>query len=281
MKVLGVVSSSGETAALTERLTARLSDRGRVATVTRLPDGDDGDGAAPADRQVDDIDVGGYRAAGADATYGLGDDGWIAAGGDRALDEILEDLAPAYDYAVLAGFPGADVPQVVLGGRDHRGTELLAAPDAAAVDVDAVLDELAGTEPHETLESLVRRVKQSPRAERAGAIATFTGRVRAKDSPDDEPTEYLEFEKYEGVAEDTMEAITADLESREGVFEVRLHHRTGVVEYGEDIVFVVVLAGHREEAFRTVEDGINRLKDEVPLFKKEVTVDEEFWVHEQ
>jgi molybdopterin synthase catalytic subunit len=44
---------------------------------------------------------------------------------------------------------------------------------------------------------------------------------------------------------------------------------------------VVVLAGHRGEAFRTVEDGIDRLKDEVPLFKKEVTVEEEFWRHER
>jgi len=43
---------------------------------------------------------------------------------------------------------------------------------------------------------------------------------------------------------------------------------------------VVVLAGHRGEAFRTVEDGINRLKAEVPLFKKEVTVEDEFWAHQ-
>ena len=54
-----------------------------------------------------------------------------------------------------------------------------------------------------------------------------------------------------------------------------------MIEDGEDIVFVVVLAGHREEAFRTVEDGINRLKDEVPIFKKETTVEDEFWVHDR
>jgi len=43
---------------------------------------------------------------------------------------------------------------------------------------------------------------------------------------------------------------------------------------------VVVLAGHRREAFETVEDGIDRLKAEVPLFKKEVTVSGEFWAHQ-
>ena len=72
-----------------------------------------------------------------------------------------------------------------------------------------------------------------------------------------------------------------DLTDRNGVFEVLLHHRTGVIADGEDIVFVVVLAGHRDEAFATVEDGIDRLKDEVPIFKKETTEEEEFWVHQR
>jgi molybdopterin synthase catalytic subunit len=102
-----------------------------------------------------------------------------------------------------------------------------------------------------------------------------------KDAEDDTPTTHLEFEKYEGVAADRMRTIRSELEDRDGVFEVLMHHRTGVIREGEDIVFVVVLAGHREEAFRTVEDGINRLKDEVPIFKKESTTDEEFWIHEQ
>lgn len=275
MKVLGVVgpSDSGKTT-LVERLVERLSERGRVATVKHLTHAPDID--------TDGKDTARHRAAGAAATYGLTDDeGWFATGTERTLDETLDALATDYDYAVVEGCSQAAIPQVVLGDREHAGPELAAGPDADAIDVDALLDALAATEPHVTLETLVEEVKRSPKAERSGAIATFTGRVRAKDAPDDAPTEYLEFEKYEGVAEDRLEAISADLETRDGVLEVQLHHRTGVIEYGEDIVFVVVLAGHREEAFRTVEDGINRLKDEVPIFKKEVTVDEEFWVHDR
>jgi molybdopterin synthase catalytic subunit len=129
--------------------------------------------------------------------------------------------------------------------------------------------------------SLVAAAKASPGADRSGAIATFTGRVRARDDPDDVETTHLEFEKYDTVADDRLETLRAELTARDGVFDVRLHHRTGVLESGEDIVFVVVLAGHRTEAFRTVEDGINRLKDEVPIFKKEVTVEDTFWRHER
>jgi molybdopterin synthase catalytic subunit len=271
MHVLGILGGGDvETEPLARRITERLADEGRVARVTRL-DAAATDGAIASQQ--------GQQAA---ATYGLSDDGtWSATGSERTLSATLDDLARKYDYAVVEGFADATVPTVVLGDHEFDGPTLRGAETAAAVDVDAVVTALADTEPYVTLESLVARVKDAPGAERSGAIATFTGRVRAKDAPDDDPTEFLEFEKYEGVAERKMGTISDELTERDGVHEVRMHHRTGVIEYGEDIVFVVVLAGHREEAFRTVEDGINRLKDEVPIFKKEVTVDEEFWVHDR
>jgi len=275
MHLLGVVgpSDSGKTT-LVERIVGRLSDRGRVATIKRMTH-------APA-IDTDGKDTARHRAAGAEATYGITDDeGWFATGTSRTLDETLTELSTEYDYAVVEGYSEADLPQVVLGGRDHAGPVLADGADADAIDLSAVLAAVEEHEPFESLESLVARAKRSPAAEQAGAIATFTGRVRAKDDPEDEPTEYLEFEKYEGIADERMATIREELEAREGVQQVLLHHRTGLIEYGEDIVFVVVLAGHREEAFRTVEDGINRLKDEVPLLKKEVTVDEEFWVHQR
>jgi molybdopterin synthase catalytic subunit len=275
MKVLGVVgpSDSGKTT-LVERLTGRLDEIGRVATVKHLTH-------AP-DLDTDRKDTDRHRSAGASATYGITDDeGWFALGDDRSLQETLDDLAPDFDYCLVEGFSDARIPQVVLGGRDHAGRAIAEAPEADAVDVEAVVGALRRTEPYRTLESLVAQVKRSPRADEAGAIATFTGIVRVKDDEDDDPTEYLEFEKYEGVADERMRNLRKELEAREGVLEVRLHHRTGVVAAGQDIVFVVVLAAHRREAFRTVEDGIDRLKEEVPLFKREVTVEDEFWVHER
>jgi molybdopterin synthase catalytic subunit len=274
MKLLGIAgpSGSGKTT-LVERLVGRLDGRGRVATVKHVDHGVD------IDREGKDTSR--HRAAGAAETYALTDDGaWFATGEDYTLEDVLDDLAPDYDYALVEGYSGADIPTVALGGRDHEGETVAAAPEADDVDLDAVLAALEEQEPFETLSSLVARAKQSPDAVYSGAIATFTGRVRTKEGPDDEATELLEFEKYDGVAAEKMAAIREELEAREGVYEVLLHHRTGVVESGEDIVFVVVLAGHREEAFETVADGINRLKAEVPLFKKEVTVADEFWAHQ-
>jgi molybdopterin synthase catalytic subunit len=247
--------------ALTERLARRCP--GSVATVTRTADRLGG--APPGDLAVE-----------------LAPDGRRATGEERSLEATLADLAPEYDYALVETETPVDLPTVVVGEATVDDREPLASvADPAAADLEALVAAVDGVEPYETLESLVARVKRAEGADRAGAIATFTGRVRRRDADDDSPTELLEFETYEGVADQRMATIEAELESREGVIEVVMHHRTGVVHAGEDIVFVVVLAGHREEAFETVSDGIDRLKDEVPIFKKEVTADGEFWVHDR
>ncbi|NHN60238.1 MULTISPECIES: molybdopterin synthase [Halorussus] len=282
MHVLSVVGPDAAARAVADRLAKRFGEDGRVAEVHRT-DADFEQHGGPAAAQFE-----------------FTQEGWSATGRNRSLSDLLDDLAPDHDYALLVGFPEADVPRVVVGDDavdaddeavagsddadaegDSSGETLVAVESPADADPAEIRRLLDDTEPYETLESLVARVKRSDDAPYAGAIATFTGRVRAKEDPEDDPTEFLEFEKYEGVAEDRLSAIESELEERDGVHEVAMHHRTGVIEYGEDIVFVVVLAGHREEAFRTVEDGINRLKDEVPIFKKEVTTGEQFWVHER
>ena len=261
-----------------DRLVEQLSRMGRVGVVHY--DATIADGTATFRDRVP---------SGGDVTYELGADGdWSATGTGLTVEEALSSLATDCAAAVVVGVDDSRFPTVVVEGErsseeesaDSSSEPIATVRKATELDVEAVTDALEDAEPYETLESLVARVKRSRAADRAGAIATFTGRVRAKDHEEDAPTEYLEFEKYEGVADERLATIREELEARDGVYDVRLHHRTGVVRDGEDIVFVVVLAGHREEAFRTVEDGINRLKDEVPLFKKEVTVDDEFWVHE-
>ncbi|WP_114576034.1 molybdopterin synthase [Saliphagus sp. LR7] len=280
MHVLGILDGgAGEETVerCLDRLVSELGGRGRVGVVrydATIADGLHMPETGPA--------------TGSDVTYELGADGdWLASGTGLSITEALDSLAIDCAYAVVVGVPSLDEPTVVVGDADsgvgdaEAGEMLAAVSGPGELEPDGVADELEDHEPYETLESLVRAVKRSPRAERAGAIATFTGRVRAKDSADDARTEALKFEKYDGVADRRMGEIREELEAREGVYEVRLHHRTGVVRDGEDIVFVVVLAGHRGEAFSTVEDGINRLKDEVPLFKKEITVEDEFWVHDR
>ncbi|MFQ3474927.1 molybdopterin synthase [Halonotius sp. F2-221B] len=278
MQTLCVVGDAA--GAVVDELVAAIAEHhdGRIATV----DYDDGDAVA-GDVAVGDNAVDSEVSTDADGQFSLTSDGrWVGRGDDRSLVDLLDSLAPDYAYAVVAGASHHRLPTVVVGDTDPEPANVVAnAPTADGVDIAALAARIDDFGPHVTLQTLIDRAAASPLAERSGAIATFTGRVRVKDSPDDDRTEQLAFEKYEGVAADRMAAISDELTDREGVFEVLMHHRVGVMGPGEDIVFVVVLAGHREAAFRTVEDGINRLKDEVPIFKKETTESEAFWLHER
>jgi molybdopterin synthase catalytic subunit len=275
MQVISVVGYSdvGKTT-LVERLVERLADRGRVGTAKHVGPEFALDTAGK--------DTHRHREAGAAVTYGLtGDADWFATGAHRGLAETLDDLSTRVDYAVVESFTEVSLPQVRLGDREAGGEVVLSAADAEAVDLDELVAAVEARDPYESLESLVERAKASPAADRAGALATFTGRVRARDGSGDEPTTHLAFERYDEVAAERRATIKSELEARDGVYDVFLYHRTGVVEAGEDIVHVVVLAGHRTEAFAAVEDGIDRLKDEVPIFKKEVTVSDATWAHER
>ncbi|GGN06689.1 molybdopterin synthase [Halarchaeum nitratireducens] len=262
MYVLDVAApSGGDPAAVVDALRDRFADEGAVAVVRRDPTLGDADGAHTTVRLG-----GGRRRTTADSR--------------ASLTAVLDDLARDHDFALTVGFADAALPRLAVGDASVADP-LARVTEAATLDPDSVLAALRETEPHESLSSLVAAAKRSADERFAGAIATFTGRVRAQENADDAPTEALSFETYAEVAAARLDDIRAALEAREGVHDVLLHHRTGRIEASEDIVFVVVLAGHRREAFRAVEDGIDRLKDEVPIFKKEVTIDEEFWRHER
>jgi MoaE-MoaD fusion protein len=112
--------------------------------------------------------------------------------------------------------------------------------------------------------------------ERAGAVATFTGTVR-RQSRGREVT-HLEYEAYAEMAEDVMAQIAQDLEARYDLCAVAIHHRVGRLGVGEASVVIAVSAPHRQEALAACRDAIDRLKETVPLWKKEVYEGGEEWI---
>ena len=112
--------------------------------------------------------------------------------------------------------------------------------------------------------------------ERAGAVATFTGTVR-RQSRGREVT-HLEYEAYAEMAEDVMARLAGDLEARHDLCSIAIHHRVGRLEVGEASVLIAVSAPHRQDALAACKDAIDRLKETVPLWKKEVYEGGEEWV---
>jgi molybdopterin synthase catalytic subunit len=142
--------------------------------------------------------------------------------------------------------------------------------------VDELVKLILEEKDYHTLKSLVHAVKSKPDIKYSGAIGTFTGIVR--EITGEEVTKGLEFEEYEGVAEEKMDNICKDLKERDGVVDVVMYHKTGWIEPGEDIVHIVMATGHREQMFPVLREAIERLKEEVPIWKKEHTSEREYWV---
>jgi molybdopterin synthase catalytic subunit/molybdopterin converting factor small subunit len=114
------------------------------------------------------------------------------------------------------------------------------------------------------------------RSEAAGAIATFIGTTRVESRG--RAVLHLDYEAYEGMAEQVMEQIADDLKSRYDVLEIAIHHRTGRVEIGEASVVIAVSAKHRQDALAACKDAIDTLKEQVPLWKKEAYEGGEEWI---
>jgi molybdopterin synthase catalytic subunit len=112
--------------------------------------------------------------------------------------------------------------------------------------------------------------------ERAGAIATFLGTVRAQSRGRN--VVRLEYEAYEGMAENVMAELAEQLQERYELCAVAITHRVGICEIGEASVAIAVSAPHRQDALAACKDAIDTLKETVPLWKKEVYEGGEQWI---
>ena len=121
-----------------------------------------------------------------------------------------------------------------------------------------------------------RRLEAAVSPPGAGAICTFTGVVR--DSSRGEAVMHLEYEAYAGMAERQMGAIAEEIAERWPEARVAMAHRTGSLEIGEASVVVSVSCPHRAEAIAACKWGIDRLKESVPIWKKEFARSGAVWI---
>ena len=158
--------------------------------------------------------------------------------------EFADDRAPLRDGAEVAVVPP------VAGGAAGR---------FAVVDRPLALDEV------------VAAVASPGR----GGVVTFTGTVRNETRG--RRVVRLEYEAYREMAEKTLAAIGASVAAEHGA-EVAIVHRVGVLLPGDAAVVIACAAPHRTAAFRACEACIERLKKDVPIWKREIFEDGSEWV---
>lgn len=111
---------------------------------------------------------------------------------------------------------------------------------------------------------------------RAGGLTTFTGTVR--DHNHGRQVLSLAYEAYPEMALARMEGIAHEIAKRWPVYHVVLVHRVGPLAIGDAAVFVGIASAHRDVAFEACRYGIDTIKAEVPIWKKEIFVGGEVWV---
>ena len=117
---------------------------------------------------------------------------------------------------------------------------------------------------------------------RCGAVCLFTGTVRGEtDKAGHLPqTDWLEYEAYQPMALAKMKQVAAEMRARWSKVEgIAIIQRLGKLEVGDSTVLCACSAPHRDDGcFEAARYGIDRLKEIVPVWKKEVAADGETWI---
>ena len=174
------------------------------------------------------------------------------------------------DALEALGELASGMPLVMAVNREYAPEDARLGPDDELALIPPVS---GGAPPHARvrtdplrLDDLTARVRDP----RAGAVVTFQGVTREVDR--------LEYEAYAPMAEERMAAIAEDAVERHGLCAAAVEHRAGAVPLSEPSVCVAVSAAHRGEAFAGAREIIDRVKAEVPIWKKEVDGGRESWV---
>ncbi|MDD1652345.1 MAG: molybdenum cofactor biosynthesis protein MoaE [Methanomicrobiales archaeon] len=116
---------------------------------------------------------------------------------------------------------------------------------------------------------------EAAKRDTTGAVVTFLGTVR------DDGIEALEIEAYEDASLPEMQRIEQEAIVKFNLQSVNIIHRVGSLRIRDNILLIVVSGGHRQEAFAGCEYILERIKQSVPIWKKEVRKDGSIWVEEE
>ena len=168
----------------------------------------------------------------------------------------------------------------ILFARNHEFTP----PETVVTDNDeiAFLPPVSGGSHQDHFFAITREVIDAQELARKiqrpedGATVTFEGVVR--NNTKGRATAYLDYECYEPMALAGMTRIGREIAAQFAIGRIGIVHRLGRLQVGEASVVVVASAPHRRPAFEAALEAIDRLKREVPIWKKEYFADGAVWV---
>ena len=117
---------------------------------------------------------------------------------------------------------------------------------------------------------------EAVRKDESGAVALFYGVVRNHNMG--RSVQYLEYDAYESMAVKKLREVADEVCAKFPVTGIAALHRIGRLEIGETSLLVAVSSPHRKEAFEACHYAVDRIKETVPVWKKEVWEDGSEWI---
>lgn len=174
----------------------------------------------------------------------------------------MADHAGSLMYAVNAEYVSSDHPL-------RAGDELALIPPVSGGGFEGLFEVTADPLDPQRLIKHVRR-------DESGAVAVFLGVVR--DNSMGRRVLYLEYDAYPEMATRVMRQIAEEAMARWPVTGIAMQHRTGRLEIGETSLLIAVSSPHRKAAFEACHHLVDRFKEAVPVWKKEVWEGGEVWI---
>ena len=122
-------------------------------------------------------------------------------------------------------------------------------------------------------------IAEKVRRDTNGAVVTFLGTTRSLTGG--RKVLHLEYEAYRPMADNKLAEIVEEIRERWSVEDVAIAHRLGRLEIGDISLVVAVATAHRKDAFAACQHAVDRIKQMVPIWKKEFFEGGEVWVGSQ
>jgi MoaE-MoaD fusion protein len=186
----------------------------------------------------------------------------------KRLYPALEPFSSRLLFAVNESYAGPE--QILSSGDTLAVLPPVSGGSETSAETETDICELT----HEEIDSrrLALRILQPG----DGAIVTFDGVTRNQSRG--RAVRFLEYEAYEPMAVKTMRQIIIEARDRWQIDRIAIAHRLGRVDIGKTSVGIVVTSAHRKEAFEACHFLIDRLKQIVPIWKREYFEDGSVWV---
>jgi molybdopterin synthase catalytic subunit len=209
------------------------------------------------------------------------DEEWLDVPEGADINQALDLLCDKYE--AIAGMRGKfrsalNQEMVVESTGLHEGDELALIPPVAG-GVDDSEGENKAAVRHAKIFSTplnLERTLAAVSTSGMGGIVTFIGQVR--DHNEGHAVLRLEYEAYKDMAVKVMTRLCEEIELEIPGAYLAVEHRVGVLEIGDAAVMIAAAAPHRAQAFEACRALIDRLKESVPIWKKEVAPDGQEWI---